>query len=167
MTRRPCAVCAQRYLKGNGNMRNLMTIGYAAVQTNKENGNEFVAVKGNVVVDGKLVNAQLNIDGKTTGDYDRVKSIAGKFREADEAGMAEAYPRGLAIEAPFGFSIDWDQERKPFVHEKGPRKGQTDISPYSVRVIRGDGPSLRLTLAPPMKVEVDPAAEELLKQYGV
>ena len=148
-------------------MRNLMTIGYAATQTNKENGNEFVAVKGNVVVDGKLVNAQLNIDGRTTGDFDRVKAIAGKFREADEAGMPDAYPRGLAIEAPFGFSIDWDQERKPFVHEKGPRKGQTDISPYAVKVIRGDGPSIRLTLAPPMKVEVDPEAEALLKQYGI
>ena len=102
-------------------MNNLITIGYAAVQTNKENGNEFIAVKGNAVVEGKLINAQINIDGKTEGVYARLKTIAEKFAEADSLGSPDLYPRGLALEAPFGFGIDWDQVRKPFVHEKGPR----------------------------------------------
>ena len=148
-------------------MNNLITIGYAAVQTNKENGNEFIAVKGNAVVEGKLINAQINIDGKTEGVYARLKTIAEKFAEADSLGSPDLYPRGLALEAPFGFGIDWDQTRKPFVHEKGPRKGQSDISAWLIRPIRGEGASLKITLAPPLKMEVDPAAEALLAKYGV
>jgi len=66
-----------------------------------------------------------------------------------------------------GVRIDWAEERKPFTHVRGPRAGQEDLSPYTVRVIRGSDVSLRIVPAPPLKVDVAPEARDLLAKYGI
>jgi hypothetical protein len=153
--------------KGNKHMKNTMTIGLCLPQTNKETGNEFLSIRGNLVVDGKLVNGQLTLDSRAEGAYDTLRALADKFQEAEDTQNPDLRPRGLALEAPEGFSIDWAEERKPFTHVRGPRAGQEDLSPYTVRVIRGSDVSLRIVPAPPLKVDVAPEARELLAKYGI
>lgn len=144
-------------------MQNLMSISFASEQSNKENGNKFIALQGTVVVDGRLLDAELLLDGASPG-VEVFQRIAAKYREAFDAGLPEAYPRGFAVEAPGGFLVDWDQNREPYEDKKGvTHPGRWVIKPLRV----AEGPSVRLTKMPPVSAETTPEAEELLAQYGI
>ena len=149
--------------------KNIITIGFAALQANKENGNEFVSVKGTTVIEDQMLDAEVLVDAKSIGDFARLRKIAEKFQAAEEAGDDSQYPRGLALEAPNGFSLDTDQERKPYVVKKGKLAGTEKLSNWVVRVIRSMDPatpSLRIVPAPELKLEVSPEADAIMAKYG-
>ena len=142
-------------------MDKYMTIGFASTEIRKEDGHEFVSIKGSTVHAGQLLNAEITVDSESAG-YPAFKLLADKF-ETEFANKTEEYPRGFAVFFPNGVVID-DQQDRSYTDKL---TGETKQGAWRLTPLRGDLASIKLGKAPPLKVEIDPEADAMLKALGI
>ena len=144
---------------------NAMNINYAAEHEKEDTGAKFVNVWGSLVVEGKyLEDASFVMNEEPGPVYAALRAMAAKYKAAKDAGKPADYPRGFALDAPAGWTCDWDQERKPYKDDKGVvRQGRWKVKP----LVAGEGATLRLVKAPPPRSEVDAEAEAALRAAGL
>lgn len=144
---------------------NALHINYIAEHEKAETGERFVNVWGSVPVEGKyLEDASFIMNESADPTYAVLRRMAEKYEAAKAAGRPQDYPRGFALDAPAGWSCDWDQERKPYKDDKGAvRQGRWKVKPIAA----GEGATLRLVKAPPPRSEIDAEAEAALRAAGL
>jgi len=134
-------------------MSNKMKIVFAAVQENKETGEEFISLwlRGKTQDGRYLAEAATTVDGES--------ELFGPLSRLAAAYEAEKKPHGFALEAPHGWHCDWEQVRGVHTDKK---TGEERLNRWKVHAVEGEGASLRLTKADPIQVDIDPEAEAAL-----
>ena len=147
-------------------MNDKMQINYVAEHVNNDTGEHFVNAWVSGRVDGKYLEDASVLINADPGNpvYAVLAKLAAVYEAAYDANRPQDYPRGFALEAPGGWTCDWEQQRKPFTD----RKGRVQPGRWKVQPVRGeDGTAIRFVKAPPPKMEVDAAAAAALAAAGI
>ena len=149
-------------------MRNLMTINFASPQIRKEDGTPFYSFQGLAALDGKVYECEVLVNDDVPG-FDLGKKIAAKYRACFDAKTPDAYPRGFALEAPFGWAINWDQEREDYESKRADGTTEMKEGRWIIKPIRSTEEgvaSIKVVKMPPVTAAADPEAVALAAKYG-
>ena len=141
-------------------MQEFMTIGFVAKQARKDDGEEFISIKGQMAREGQLLDSEVVVNNDSAL-YTLLTKLAAKY-EAEFGKAKPEYPRGFAIFFPNGVAIDPSQDRW-YDAEDGTRKQGS----WSLKPIRGEAPAIELGKAPALVGRIRDDAAELLAKMGL
>ena len=106
-------------------MNDLFIVKYAQNILDIESGDTYVLIKGYAILweFNEYLYAKMRVSRCMSDEYDTLKSVADRYQEAITMNEGNEPPGDLLLEAPGGFSCDWDQNRGFYFQKNGELAG--------------------------------------------